>query len=89
MLLLNDCKSHYNGTKNKGIRSKLYWKRYFYDEIGVFHTKRISLFEVFKGKFMRKAHIKVCYYCKNKWVTYDNDRLLCDLCNSFGGHVYE
>ena len=83
MLLLGVSKCHYNGTKCKGIRNKLYWKILFYDDTGRFFTRRIPIWKVFYYKLKKKAHIRSCFYCKEKYATYQ-DKIICELCSSFG-----
>ena len=85
MLFLGVSKSYNNGTKNKHIRNKLYWKILFYDDTGHFFTKRIhSIWKVIYYKLKKKAHIRTCFYCKEKYCTYDKDKIICELCSSFG-----
>ena len=82
MLLLGVSKCYHNGSKCKKIRNKLFWKVFFYDDTGHFFTKRIySIFEVIYYKLKKKAHIRVCMFCKEKYCTYEKISLLCGLCN--------
>ena len=85
MYLLNASKSYYSNGKTSKERAKKRRFIFFYDEIGNFHKQRVSFLQYFfKKYFHKKAHIKHCLYCQEKFVTYHKWKLLCDVCRDLG-----
>ena len=70
MYAIKACKtySHYSKKRNNNTK-KAGYKLYFYDEAGVFHSKRISKIKAYWIKlFVKKYKVKYCKSCGQKYI---------------------
>ena len=72
MYLFNVAKRYNNINKNHRKHCKKYWHIYFYDESGLFRSKRITFlkawyYRLFVPKF--SWHIRTCKNCHHKVKT--------------------
>ena len=82
MYLLNASKAYYYPQKNRRSTTKKRKFLYLYDDNGKFHRPKVSFFKFYYSKFFKKkAKIKTCLYCKEKFCTYEKQSLLCGLCS--------
>ena len=70
MLVIGVSKSYSNGAKRRNNKTKTcYRKLYFYDELGIFHCQRVSIFKAFWIKlFVKKHKVKKCKSCGQKYL---------------------
>ena len=60
--------SHCSKERNNNTKKAAY-KLYFYDEAGVFHSKRISQIKAYWIKlFVKKHKVKKCKSCGQKYI---------------------
>ena len=66
-----------------GKRAKKYYFLYYYDQNGVFRSKRVSRFEAFFRKYQKKKRIKfICSTCNRSYLAYNQKKkdISCPYC---------
>ena len=69
MYVVKVCKTYSNYSKKRNNNTKKAgYKLYFYDESGIFHSKRISTLKAFWIKlFVKKYKVKYCKSCGQRY----------------------